>query len=170
MIEMAENGKINAIIVKDLSRFGRDSVEQGLMVERILPLHEVKLISVLDGIDTSEKGISTILRHDPSFGYSGQENHYFSCKNFYAKNCLCSKSHHIRVDFLNEYVKNHIVEIASFANEFEGEFVKIVTSENYKRIQATQKKNRKKFDDLLLRQKEIDRIIENLYSENLLKQ
>jgi hypothetical protein len=104
------------------------------------------------------------LNYKTSFGYSGQENHYFSCKNFYAKNGLCSKSHHIRVDFLNEYVKNHIVEIASFVNEFEDEFVKIVTSENYKRIQATQKKNRKKFDDLLLRQKEIDRIIENLYS------
>jgi hypothetical protein len=68
---------------------------------------------------------------------------------------------------LNEYVKNHIVEIANFANEFEDEFVKIVTSENYKRIQATQKKNRKKFDDLLLRQKEIDRIIENLYEDKV---
>jgi DNA invertase Pin-like site-specific DNA recombinase len=56
MIEMAEGGKISAIIVTDLSRFGRDAVEQGLMVERILPLHEVKLISILDGIDTSEEG------------------------------------------------------------------------------------------------------------------
>jgi hypothetical protein len=50
-------------------------------------------------------------------------------------------------------VKNHIIEIVNFANEFEDEFVKIVTNENYKRIQATQKKNRKRFDDLLLRQK-----------------
>ncbi|MDR2074051.1 MAG: recombinase family protein [Oscillospiraceae bacterium] len=56
MIEMSENGEINTIIVKDLSRFGRDAVEQGLMVERILPLHGVKLISILDGIDTSEEG------------------------------------------------------------------------------------------------------------------
>jgi hypothetical protein len=64
---------------------------------------------------------------------------------------------------LNEYVKNHIVQIASFANEF----VKIVTNENYKRIQATQKKNRKKFDDLLIRQKELDRIIENLYEDKV---
>jgi hypothetical protein len=45
--------------------------------------------------------------------------------------------------------------------------VKIVTNENYKRIQTTQKKNRKKFDDLLLRQKEIDRIIENLYEDKV---
>lgn len=368
MIEMAENGEIETIIVKDLSRFGRDSVEQGLMVDRILPLHGVNLISVLDGIDTAEEGheiqiqflgimnenyardigrkvkaamrakssqkraignppygykrdekdknlwiidpeaaeivkwifekrlqresvtwiakelrykkvltpgayikanglgigvgetlgeyiwsenaIERILKnqsycgdilnfktfkrfkikkqfknatenmeiyenvHEPiisredfeevqktfktkvgkpkstpknifagflkcancganliyktSFGYSGQENHYFTCKNFYSKNGLCSKSHHIRADFLNEYVKNHIAEIAQFSNEFEDEFVKIVTNENYKRIQATQKKNRKKFDDLLLRQKEIDRIIENLYEDKVL--
>jgi len=42
MIEMAESGKIRTILVKDLSRFGRDAVEQGLMLERILPLHGVK--------------------------------------------------------------------------------------------------------------------------------
>jgi DNA invertase Pin-like site-specific DNA recombinase len=367
MIEMAENGEISSIIVKDLSRFGRDAVEQGLMVERILPLHEVKLISILDGIDTSEEGheihiqmlgimnenyardigrkvkaamrakssqklaigippygykrdesnknlwvidpeaaeivrwifqkrleresitwivkelryrkiakpviysklhalgknnkeflgdfiwtnstIDNILKncaycgdivnfktfrkfkikkifknqvgnleihknvHEPiisredfeevqktfkakpgnsktieknifsgflkcagcganlnyktNFGYSEQENHFFSCKNHRAKNGLCSKSHHIRADFINEYVKNHIVEIVKFANEFEDEFVKIATNENYKRIQATQKKNRKKFDDLLLRQKDIDRIIENLYEDKV---
>jgi len=107
------------------------------------------------------------LTYKTSFGYSGQANHYFSCKNFYVKNGLCSKSHHIRADFLNEYVKNHIIEISGFANEFEDEFVKIVTSENYKRIQTTQKKNRKRFDDLLLRQKEIDRIIENLYEDKV---
>jgi hypothetical protein len=45
--------------------------------------------------------------------------------------------------------------------------VKIVTNEKYKRIQVTQKKNRKKFDDLLLRQKETDRIIENLYEDKV---
>ncbi|MCL2311364.1 MAG: DUF4368 domain-containing protein [Firmicutes bacterium] len=107
------------------------------------------------------------LNYKTSFGYSGQENHYFSCKNYYAKNGLCSKSHHVRADFLNEFVKNHIAEIAEFSNVFEDEFVKIVTNENYKRIQNTQKKNRKKFDDLLIRQREIDRIIEGLYEDKI---
>lgn len=91
----------------------------------------------------------------------------FPAKTFYVKNGLCSKSHHIRADFLNEFVKNHIAGIAEFSNEFEDEFTKIVTNENYKRIQATQKKNRKKFDDLLIRQKELDRIIENLYEDKV---
>ena len=107
------------------------------------------------------------LNYKTNFGYSGQDNHYFSCKNFYSKNGICSKSHHIRADFLNEFVKNHLAGIAEFSNEFEDEFVKIVTNENYKRIQATQRKNRQKFDNLLLRQKEIDRIIENLYEDKI---
>ena len=80
---------------------------------------------------------------------------------------MCSKSHHIRADFLQEFVKNHLAGIAEFSSEFEDEFVKIVTNESYKRIQATQKKNRKKFDDLLIRHREIDRIIQNLYEDKV---
>lgn len=48
-------GKINCVIVKDLSRFGRDYVNTGYYLERWFPEHGVRFLSVGDHID-SEKG------------------------------------------------------------------------------------------------------------------
>lgn len=78
------------------------------------------------------------------FTHDNPDNHYFSCKNNRAQNGLCKKTHHIRVDVLTNLVRNDISNIVKFANEFEDEFVKIVVDEDYKRIQATQRKNFRK--------------------------
>lgn len=52
MIQDIENGKINMVITKDLSRLGRDYIETGEYVEKWFPEHEIRYISVIDGIDT----------------------------------------------------------------------------------------------------------------------
>ena len=74
------------------------------------------------------------------FAHYNPDNHYFLCKNNREQNGLCKKTHHIRVDVLTNLVKNAIANIVRLATEFEDEFVKIVVDENYKQIQATQKK------------------------------
>ncbi len=38
LLTMVQAGKINCIIVKDLSRFGRNSIETGYFIERVFPL------------------------------------------------------------------------------------------------------------------------------------
>ena len=50
--EAVEAGKIEAIIVKDLSRFGRNSIETGYFIERVFPLYHTRFISVSDDFDT----------------------------------------------------------------------------------------------------------------------
>lgn len=45
-------GEINCILVKDLSRFGRDSLEVGEYLERLFPLLQVRFIAINDGYDT----------------------------------------------------------------------------------------------------------------------
>ena len=45
------NGKVNCIIVKDLSRFGREYIEAGDYLERIFPLIGVRFIAVNDHYD-----------------------------------------------------------------------------------------------------------------------
>ena len=47
-----ENGKINMVVTKDLSRLGRDYIKSGYYLEEYFPLHNVRYISLLDGIDT----------------------------------------------------------------------------------------------------------------------
>lgn len=46
--------KINCVIVKDLSRFGRNYVEAGKYLETVFPLFGVRFISVNDNIDGAE--------------------------------------------------------------------------------------------------------------------
>lgn len=55
MIADIEAGQINCVIVKDLSRFGRDYINTGNYLERWFPEHGVRFLAVNDHID-SEKG------------------------------------------------------------------------------------------------------------------
>ena len=51
MLADINNKKINCVIVKDLSRLGRNYIEIGELLDSILPLYDVKLISINDNID-----------------------------------------------------------------------------------------------------------------------
>lgn len=52
MMKMVREGKINCIIVKDFSRFGRDYVELGNYLEQVFPFLGVRFISVNDNYDS----------------------------------------------------------------------------------------------------------------------
>ena len=53
MLADAENGVINCIIVKDLSRFGRNAIDTGYYIEKYLPSLKVRFIAVNDSFDTN---------------------------------------------------------------------------------------------------------------------
>ena len=55
MLRNMESGHIRCVLVKDLSRFGRDYIETGRYLERWLPEHGVRFIAVTDNID-SDRG------------------------------------------------------------------------------------------------------------------
>ena len=54
MMDAIRSGKINCIIVKDLSRFGRDYIDAGRYIEKIFPQLGIRFISVNDQFDTLE--------------------------------------------------------------------------------------------------------------------
>ena len=54
MMRDAENGLINAIIVKDLSRFGRNHVQVGNFMSEILPNMGVRFIAIGDNVDSAD--------------------------------------------------------------------------------------------------------------------
>ena len=53
MMDRAKQGDIDCIIVRDLSRFGRDYIETGRHLQSVLPVMGIRFISVLDNIDTA---------------------------------------------------------------------------------------------------------------------
>ena len=52
MMEDAKAGRIKSIVIKDFSRFGRDYLEVGNYLEKILPVLGIRIISINDGFDS----------------------------------------------------------------------------------------------------------------------
>ncbi len=55
MMDDIKAGKINCVIVKDLSRLGRDYIEANRYLQRIFPAFGVRFISINDNIDTENE-------------------------------------------------------------------------------------------------------------------
>ncbi len=53
MLEDIDKGKINCIVVKDLSRLGREYINSGMYIEKIFPEKGVRFIAVNDNFDTN---------------------------------------------------------------------------------------------------------------------
>ncbi|CAM3279435.1 MULTISPECIES: recombinase family protein [Paenibacillus] len=49
-----ENGKIDIVLVKDLSRLGRNQIETSLCIQVFFPEHQVRFIAVSENIDTAK--------------------------------------------------------------------------------------------------------------------
>lgn len=54
MIEAARRGEVKCIIVKDLSRFGRNYLDVGDYLEHIFPFLGVRVIAINDGYDSKQ--------------------------------------------------------------------------------------------------------------------
>ncbi len=61
LIDDIKNGRVNCVIVKDLSRFGRNYIESGYYIERFFPLEGIRFIAVTDCIDSLKKGFGDSL-------------------------------------------------------------------------------------------------------------
>lgn len=58
MLEDIEQGKINCVVVKDLSRLGRNAIDAGYYLEKYFPLHHVRFIAVNDQYDSEDNSNS----------------------------------------------------------------------------------------------------------------
>lgn len=54
MMKEIENGNISIVVIKDISRLGRDMVKVKHMLD-LLSEHNVRLIAINDGIDTKKE-------------------------------------------------------------------------------------------------------------------
>ena len=62
LCEIPQRG-INLILIKDLSRLGRDYLETGRYLERYFPEHGVRVVAVGDAVDTAHEDIFLPMRN-----------------------------------------------------------------------------------------------------------
>ena len=60
LLDDAKTGVINTIIVKDLSRFGRNYIEVGQYLDYVFPAFGIRFIAIQDGVDTSNRDSSAM--------------------------------------------------------------------------------------------------------------
>lgn len=55
LLSDAKDGKINTIVVKDLSRFGRNYIQVGQYIDYIFPAYGIRFIALSDNVDTADR-------------------------------------------------------------------------------------------------------------------
>lgn len=75
LLEGVRRGEIQGIIVKDLSRFGRNYIEVGDYLEQIFPFLGIRFISVNDGFDSAKQDCSA---GDISIAFKNLLHDYYS--------------------------------------------------------------------------------------------
>ena len=58
LLDDAKSGRIDTIVVKDLSRFGRNYIQVGQYIDYIFPAYGIRFIALNDNIDTADKNSS----------------------------------------------------------------------------------------------------------------
>ena len=51
MLVDAQSGKIDSIVVKDLSRFGRNYIQVGQYIDYIFPAYGIRFVAISDNVD-----------------------------------------------------------------------------------------------------------------------
>ena len=99
-----------------------------------------------------------------------QNNHdikFFSCQNHNSGYRKCSKTHYIRLDFLEQVVLYEVKRLACFASEYENDFIKAMNRRSAKVAENTALRKQRELDALTVRDRELDMLFERLYEDNV---
>ena len=99
-----------------------------------------------------------------------QNNHdikFFSCQNHNSGYRKCSKTHYIRLDFLEQVVLYEVKRLACFASEYENDFIKAMIGHSAKVAENATLRKQRELDALTARDRELDMLFERLYEDNV---
>lgn len=124
---------------------------------------------------TQEPSIFSGLLKCPECGgnlnfHFNQNNHdikFFSCQNHNSGYRKCSKTHYIRLDFLEQVVLYEVKRLACFASEYENDFIKAMIGRSAKVAENATLRKQRELDALTARDRELDMLFERLYEDNV---
>ena len=101
------------------------------------------------------------------FNQNNPDIKFFSCKNHNSGHRLCTKTHYIRLDFLEQVVLYEVRRLACFANENESDFIKAMIGRSAKVAENERIRKQRELDTLTARNQELDMLFERLYEDNV---
>jgi len=101
------------------------------------------------------------------FNQGNPEIKYFNCSNYKGNRGSCTSTHYVRVDFLEQVVLYEVNRLATFANEYERDFVKAMMGRSAKVAENDRARKQRELNTLLTRDKELDMLFERLYEDNV---
>lgn len=107
-----------------------------------------------------------------NLGYHfNQANHditYFNCMGYNrGSRKICTSTHYIRTDFLEQVVLCEIKRLMKFATLYENEFAKIVMGNSIKVAEQQRRAKQKELNSLIARDGELDILFEKIYEDNV---
>ena len=180
MERMAENGEIGTIIVKDLSRFGREQVEMGRLTQVVYPSLGIRFIAIQERVDTlTGDGVEMMPFHNIfNEWYAAQtskENcaakslkrnqEFWRCSNYKDGRGTC-QIHYIRDVVLEKIVFEAISGLAEFVKCHETVFLYMLAKKTNAMRQNEHKRLEQTVEQGTKRIAEIDRLIEKVFEQN----
>ena len=102
------------------------------------------------------------------YHFNNSKVRYFNCPGYNQGEVKdCFSTHYVRVDFLEQVVLAEIRRITRFACKYEDEFVRVVSEFSKQALQSQIDAHQSEVRTLIARDKELDRIFERLYEDNL---
>lgn len=102
------------------------------------------------------------------FNQKNPDIKYFNCAGHnQGKRKICSTTHYIRVDFLEQVVLGGIRRLTRFACHHEELFTKAVSDYSKQALNFQLEARQSEIKTLMLRDKELDRLFERLYEDNV---
>ena len=183
MLADIKAGKIKRVIVKDMSRFGRDYLQVGMYTDVLFPEFGVHFIAVNDGVDSTRgENEFTAIRNVFNEMYArdtskkiratwqskGKSGEHLTTIPPYRKGKDLCTTHSIRNVVLHEIVLKNLREAIQYVSQHEAEFMQEAADISMRDRDAEFARKRDTLAKADKRIAELDRIISRLYEDNVM--
>lgn len=135
LIEKVESGEVSTLIVKDMSRLGRDYLKVGFYTEVLFVEKGVRFIAINNGIDSANQQdsdftpflniINEWYAKDTSKNFEARQDH-FVCSTSRLKGKEICPTHFIRAVVLEQGVLAHLRLVIRCVSTYEQQFRKVM--------------------------------------------
>ena len=127
MMRMIEQGEANCVIVKDLSRLGREYIETGRYMRRVFPAYRVRFIAINDNVDTENDAAD-----DLTVSVKNIMNEAY-CRDISVKTRSALEVKRRSGDFVGAFTIYGYVKVGDKHKSLEKQYVKTMFHAAYKR-------------------------------------